>query len=185
MNATPPTDGVLDVLRKATDTVKLAADVMLAAARAGVDYPGLCVSFFLHDGQGNLLWQLRSSKCRNEQGKWDVGAGGVNVGETFKQAALREIEEEYGVKLTPLELEELGTREAISDGFHWVARDFFVQVDPKLVRIAEPDYVDEIKWLGFGITPDNIHLALPPIIDTYFKEMQRRRNVALDSGRWR
>lgn len=47
---------------------------------------------------GRLLLQLRSSKKDIQPGKWDTSVGGhLAPGETYEQAALREMSEELGV----------------------------------------------------------------------------------------
>jgi ADP-ribose pyrophosphatase YjhB (NUDIX family) len=67
--------------------------------KKGIDYIGVTVCFYCHDGKGNLLLQKRSHKCRDEQGMWDCGGGSMRFGETFEEAARREIKEEYCCEL--------------------------------------------------------------------------------------
>jgi 8-oxo-dGTP diphosphatase len=62
--------------------------------RRGVDYIGVSASFIVHDGKGNILLQKRGPKCRDEQGRWDVGGGAIEFGESIDAAVRREIMEE-------------------------------------------------------------------------------------------
>lgn len=48
----------------------------------------------VHDDAGNMLLILRN-------GRWDLPKGKVELGETLLQAALRESEEETGIKVQP------------------------------------------------------------------------------------
>ncbi len=48
----------------------------------GVDYIGITVTHWVHDGAGNVLLNLRSANCRDEHGRWDICGGSVDFGET-------------------------------------------------------------------------------------------------------
>ena len=53
----------------------------------------------LFNSSGELLLQKRSMKKDLEPGKWDSSVGGhLEVGETYLQAALREMQEELGIE---------------------------------------------------------------------------------------
>jgi len=72
------------------------------------------VRIFLFNSKGELFLQQRSYKMSSSPGLWDQSAGGhVDEGETNLEAAVRESEEEIGLKNT--ELEEAGTYYAETD----------------------------------------------------------------------
>lgn len=127
--------------------------------RKGIDCIGICVVFYCHDGNGNLLLHKRSLKCRDEQGRWDVGGGALEHGETFEEAVNRELSEEYGT--TPLDLKPLGTHNVlrISNGekTHWIALVFSALLDPQEVKITDPDYMDDIGWFPLDDLPTPLH----------------------------
>ena len=77
----------------------------------GVDYIGLAVVYFCHDGKGNFLMHKRGAGTRDEQGKWDVGAGGIEFGHTAEQTLRKEIMEEYGTNVISFEF--MGFRDDI------------------------------------------------------------------------
>lgn len=53
---------------------------------------------FIFNSNGDVLFQYRSSKEDSFPNTWDQSAGGhVKVGETFEEAALRELREEVGI----------------------------------------------------------------------------------------
>src|ERR1051325_9102051 len=95
--------------------------------KRGVDYIGITVVFFCHDGKGKLLLHKRSNKCRDEIGRWDVGGGAMEFGEEFDEAVKREILEEYGD--SPTDLKFIGPynilRQNGKDKTHWIALLFF------------------------------------------------------------
>jgi len=128
-------------------------------ARRGVDFIGVTVPFVVHDGKGNVLLQKRSQKCRDERGRWDVGGGSMEFGETFEEAVRREVFEELGAK--PIKVEFLKAYNALRDNngtpTHWVCLVHAVQVDPKKVKVSEPDYIDEIGWFTTEKLPKPLH----------------------------
>lgn len=136
----------------------------------GVDYIGITCVFYCHDGKGNFLMHKRSKNCRDEIGNWDLGGGSMEFGETFEEAALREIKEEYCCDV--LELEYLGAYNALrrhrNKPTHWVAMLFAAKVDPNQAQIGEPDYMDEMGWFTKDTMPEPLHTgcakAFPLII---------------------
>ena len=63
--------------------------------KKGIDFTGIAVSFSCHDGKGNYLFHKRGVGCRDEQGRWDCGGGGLKFNERLIDALYREVEEEY------------------------------------------------------------------------------------------
>ncbi len=108
----------------------------------------ISVCFFCHDGKGNYLVAKRSQNCRDEQGLWDPGGGGLKFGETIEDAVRREMREEFCA--APIAMECMGYRDVfrVQNGVetHWVAHDFRVLVDPREVKIGEPHKCDELRW---------------------------------------
>jgi 8-oxo-dGTP diphosphatase len=75
----------------------------------GFDYIGNSVVYFCHDGKGNILMQQRGAKARDENGRWDIGAGGIEFGDSVIDTLKKEIKEEYATEV--LDYEFLGFRE--------------------------------------------------------------------------
>jgi len=125
----------------------------------GVDFIGVTVVFYCHDGKGNFLMHKRSKNCRDEIGNWDVGGGALEFGETFEEAVEREIMEEYSCKVE--ELKHIGTynilRENRGTKTHWIGILFTAKVDPKQVKVGEPDYMDDIGWYSEDNLPSPLH----------------------------
>ncbi|MCA9351035.1 NUDIX domain-containing protein [Candidatus Saccharibacteria bacterium] len=141
--------------------------------KRGVDYIGISASFVVHDGQGRVLLQKRGQRARDENGKWDVGGGAIEFGESISEAVSREIFEELCVM--PMSIDFLTVYDAFrvnkSIKTHWVAIMHAVQVDPDKVKIGEPDKIDEIGWFTSKKLPSPLH-------SQFWKSYQ----VALDKG---
>lgn len=127
--------------------------------RRGVDHIGVSCVFFCHDGQGNLLMHKRSTKCRDEHGRWDCGGGALEFGETLEEAIQREVKEEYGVE--PLEILQLYTCNVLRKNgeidTHWVGVVHSVKVERAKVIIGEPEKMDEIGWFTKDTLPEPLH----------------------------
>ena len=135
----------------------------------GIDYPGISVVFFCHDGKGNYLLAKRGRNCRDECGRWDTGGGGVEFGENIESVLKQEVKQEYGAEI--IKHEFLGFRDIHRQQkrvkTHWVALDFKVLVDPLQVKNGEPHKFDEIGWFKLNSLPNPLHSQLPKAVANY------------------
>lgn len=137
---------------------KLSSEIL--RRHKGISFVGVTTCFLCHDGAGRIFLAKRSSKARDEHGRWEMGGGGLKMGETAEANMRREVKEEYNA--TPLAVEFLGYRDALRtnpDGTptHWVALDFAVHVDPAEVKIMEPDMFDDSGWFTLDTLPQPLH----------------------------
>jgi 8-oxo-dGTP pyrophosphatase MutT (NUDIX family) len=135
----------------------------------GTDYTGVSIVYFCHDGQGNVLMQKRGQRCRDEQGRWDIGGGGLEFGDTVEHTLKKEVCEEYGADVVSYEF--LGYRdvhrEHAGQKTHWIALDFKVLVDREKVKNNEPHKFDAVEWFAVGSYPTPLHSQLPIFFETY------------------
>src|SRR5215471_8621336 len=99
--------------------------------RRGIDHIGISASFVIHDGKGNVLLQKRGPRARDENGRWDVGGGAIEFGESIDEAVRREVEEELGAQPTDIQFLTVydAFREFNGTKTHWIAIIHAVQVD--------------------------------------------------------
>ncbi len=137
--------------------------------KKGVDYPGVCVVYFCHDGKGNFIMAKRSSNTRDEHSRWDIGGGGVDFGDSIEETIKKEVMEEYCTSVQDIEF--LGFRDVHrthqNKPTHWIALDFKVKVDPKTVKIGEPHKFDEISWYTLDTIPKNTHSQFPKFLEEH------------------
>lgn len=127
--------------------------------KKGEDYTGITIIYTCHDGDGNYLLNKRGINCRDEQGSWDFGGGGLEFGDTVENTLRKEIMEEYCTDVISYEF--LGYRDVHRENngkkTHWLALDFKVLVDPKKVKNGEPHKFDEIGWFKLDQLPTPLH----------------------------
>lgn len=143
--------------------------------KRGVDFIGVCVVFYCHDGKGRLLMHKRTNKCRDEKGRWDVGGGSVEFGESFEEAVRREVKEEYCVDI--LDLKHVGTTSILrnTDGLttHWVAAVFGALVDPKGAKIGDPEKMEGLEWFSFDNLPSPRHSQFDTHFELFIKGLDK------------
>lgn len=145
--------------------------------KKGIDYTGISIVYFCHDGSNRFLLNKRSKLCRDEQGKWDVGGGSLEFGDDVEKRLKQEILEEYCTKVISYEL--LGFRDVhrVVEGqsTHWLALDFKVWVNPDTVANGEPHKFDEIGWFSLDSLPSPLHSQLYKSIRKYKSRLITRQ----------
>ena len=142
--------------------------------KKGVDYVGVCVVYFCHDGKGNFIMAKRNNNTRDEHGCWDIGGGGLEFGDTIEDTIRKEIQEEYSTNV--LDFEFLGYRDVHREHqgrpTHWIALDFKVRIDPTKIKNGEPHKFEEVKLFTLNTIPDNVHSQFPNFLSLYRKRIE-------------
>ena len=102
----------------------------------------------------------RSKNCRDEQGRWDNGAGALEHGDSVEQTVRREVKEEYGADVQELIFTGyLDVHRKLAGGrsTHWICIMHAAKVDPKQVKNNEPYKMDEIGWFDIRHLPKPLH----------------------------
>lgn len=145
----------------------------------GVSFVGVSTVVFPHDGNGKIFLMKRSQKARDEYGNWTPIAGGLKHGQAAEANMRRELKEECGTE--PMQTEFLGYADAFRSSpegvpTHWVVLYFAAKVDPGLVKIAEPDMVDDWGWFGLDALPDPLHSQLDIFMDNLGDKLRQSMN---------
>lgn len=159
-------------------TQKLSSEIL--RKHKGVSFVGVTTPFLCYDENGRVFLAKRSKNARDEQGHWDFGSGGLKVGESIESNMRRELFEEYGVE--PIKVTLIGHFElfrTLPDGTqtHWIGIAHAVQVDPKKVRIMEPEMFEDSGWFTMDSLPSPLHSAIGPI----YLEMYRDKIYSIIS----
>lgn len=111
----------------------------------GVGEYGLVVCVWVYDGKGKLLL-TRRAKGKSFAGTWENSGGAALAGETSRQAIVRELYEETGIRAEEGEFELLST--GMDRNTHY---DFYaLKRDMPLVEIKLlPGETDGVQWADF------------------------------------
>lgn len=143
--------------------------------KPGVDFIGVSVPFYCHDGKGNFLLHKRSDKCRDEKGRWDFGGGRVEFGETLEEAVNREMKEEYGVSGV-IEKQLPAHSSLRTDGktkLHWLTITFIVRVDRNKVVLGDSEKMLELGWFKLNNLPKPLHSGAKYTLKNYKEEFKK------------
>jgi len=112
------------------------------------------VHVWIFNSKGEILLQKRAMNKDSHPGLWDISsAGHVSAGETPEMSALRELEEELGIKAKPGDLKKLKVRISETEpkpGFHNKEHDhvYLLRFDgnAKTLKIQKEE-LDEVKFI--------------------------------------
>lgn len=93
--------------------------------------------------QDNKILLVRRARAPN-QGLWALPGGKVEAGETISEAAIREVSEETGLRITPKAVFHI--KEIIEDEFHYVLHCILAK-NPAGHLLAGDDAA-EAKWMN-------------------------------------
>lgn len=114
--------------------------------QAGVDYIGVGVGALILNDKGQVFMGLRGPKARNEQGKWEIPGGAVEWGETFEQALVREVFEEYGITVRVIRLLQICDHIIYAENQHWVSPTYICEIIEGEPCINEPEKCSDFGW---------------------------------------
>lgn len=137
--------------------------------RPGIDFIGITTPFYCNDGNGLFVLHKRSNSARDENGRWDFGAGQLEFGEEVEKGMLRELYEEYGVGGVIQEQVPAHSIIRSIDGIqtHWLAIPFFVKIDVTKARIMERKHFTEIGVFPFHKFPEPFHTGAQTSMQKY------------------
>ena len=107
---------------------------------------GLVVCVWVYDGEGNMLL-TRRAPGKSFAGTWENSGGAAKAGEDSLTGAIREAEEEVGVRLDPAQgrLVNITVRECFQD----IKDDWLFLYDgPIDLRNATTDEVADMRWMS-------------------------------------
>ena len=106
---------------------------------------GLVVCVWVYDGKGNLLMTRRAPE-KSFAGTWENSGGAAKAGETSRQAIVRELFEETGIRAEESEFELLGSGR---DHVSFVDYYCLHRQVPLEQIVLLPGETDDAKWVTF------------------------------------
>ncbi len=104
-----------------------------------------CVVIFNREGKVLLLKRARSKR---NGGRWEVPGGSLRYGESPRRGALRELREETGFKLTPLDLKPVDTFGVIYPEMRveFIIPLYTAVIDNGMDPVIRPEEHDDWGW---------------------------------------
>lgn len=146
--------------------------------KPGLDFIGVTVGFYCHDGQGHFVLHKRSANCRDEQFTWDVGGGRLEFGEDFEAGVVREVLEEYGCLGKVEEQLPAYCNFRVLNGrpTHWVSIPFVVRVNRSEVKMNEPKKMEALDWFTLDNLPGPLHSGMKIELERYAHVLNKYSN---------
>jgi 8-oxo-dGTP diphosphatase len=117
-------------------------------------------------------------------GQWSIPGGLIDVGETLREAVIREVREETGLEVEPIELIELLDRIHRQDGrvhYHYVIADYLCRVAGG--KLAAASDAAAVRWAERAEWNSHSTLRLDPITTRVIETAwQRARTIQGKSG---
>lgn len=113
------------------------------------------VHVWIVNNQGQILCQKRALDKESHPGFWESFFGGhVQAGESYQQAAVREIQEEIGITLDPAQftLWRINKRQGLPSGHnHEFQAIYITKWNGKLAKLSFNDgEVDQAAWVNIA-----------------------------------
>jgi 8-oxo-dGTP diphosphatase len=117
------------------------------------------------------------------KGRWSIPGGLIEIGEMLHEAVVREVREETGLEIEPVELVELIDRihrEGDRVRYHYVIADYLCRVVGGTLKAA--DDADAVRWVERAEWNSHSALMLEPITVRVIEgAWQRARELAGES----
>lgn len=123
---------------------------------------GTCI-IVLNKDQTKLLLGKRKNAFR--AGWYGTPGGRINPGEPTQKSAIRELEEETGVKVDKLRY--LGIAKEFQDGFDFIHFGFVCEQHKGEIKNQEPEKCEGWEWFGLNHLPKKILTGHKVLIDMY------------------
>jgi len=108
-----------------------------------IHYPQIAVGIILFNSQNEVLLIKRSKPPA--EGLWTLPGGKVKYSESLEQACIREMLEETGLGIKPVQLVEVV--EQITEGFHYIIMDYLAIQTTEDEPVPASDAIDA-QWVS-------------------------------------
>ena len=118
------------------------------------------VGLYIFNNKNQLLLGLRKSK--HDNGTWCPPGGHMEFGEDIENAAMREAEEETGLKILPQDVFLKGVTNDFypSEEKHYITLHLFCRKYQGEPAVIEPDKCERWEWFDMDNLPQNLMLSL-------------------------
>lgn len=110
---------------------------------------------------------VKASSEMHGEGTWTMPGGKLNFGETLKAAAVREILEETGIKITEADLKLISLSDDILPDVHFVTAGFLCDSFIGEARVTEPDEITQWQWFSLDNLPAPVYPPSKKVLNSF------------------
>jgi 8-oxo-dGTP diphosphatase len=122
----------------------------------------------------------KADSALHGEGTWTMPGGKIDFGETFEEAATREVMEETGIKINQDKLKFISiTNDRVSDArgkAHFVTVGFLHKTAEDEPKVMEPEEITEWRWFGLDKLPEKMFPPSAKILKNYSKNIVYNRH---------
>lgn len=107
----------------------------------------------------------KASSLLKGAGTWTMPGGKLHFGETFEQAARREVLEETGMTLGALKV--ICVNEDMVEGAHFVTVGLFAEDFSGEPQVREPDEITEWQWFDLNALPSPLYFPSAKVLENF------------------
>ena len=139
---------------------------------------GLVVCVWVYDGKGKVLLTKRAPE-KTFPGTWENSGGAAKAGETSRQAVVRELFEETGIRAEESEFELIGTGRDGNTHYDYYC---IKRSTPLSQIVLLPGETDDAQWATFDQVKALI--AEKKMCRIIARQFQRQEQMLLDRQDW-
>lgn len=128
---------------------------------------GIGVNVFIFNKKGEILLGKRKGVIGNNQ--WCLPGGKLEFGEKFKIGAIREVDEETGIKISKIDFVNLTNNPLKERGEHYIHINFKTNTN-KQPKLMEPDKCSKWEWFSLSNLPNPIFYGHKKLIKAFIME---------------
>ena len=112
----------------------------------------------------------KASSELNGEGTWTMPGGKIDFGETFLQAASRELKEETDIDTKIEDFDVIHIRDNMVPTAHFLTVGLLLKNPTQEPKVMEPDEITEWKWFDLNNVPENIFLPSKHVLEGYLSK---------------
>ncbi|MBC7981879.1 NUDIX domain-containing protein [Candidatus Parcubacteria bacterium] len=123
-------------------------------------------SYLILIKEENILL-LKRANTGFMDGYYGLPAGHLDGNETAREGGVREVKEEIGININPLDLKVVHIMHRKAEKDERI--DFFMTTEQYTgeIKNCEPEKCDELKWFPFNNLPENIIPYIQEVLNNY------------------
>jgi 8-oxo-dGTP diphosphatase len=110
---------------------------------------------------------LKADSELHGEGTWTMPGGKLHFGESFEAGAIREVEEEIGIHLSPEDVQVITVQNDMVPDAHFVTIGLLCTTSIGQPQVMEPDEITQWKWFDIDNLPSPLFSPSKKIMDNY------------------